>query len=140
MHLLLESTFVKSLLQENLFVHMVSHASVGGDDKVTPSDVSDSVLINAAIHSEGSPVHCRAQTGETSFLQSLGAGVGWSRVFLEHCSSRLQPFGDSGSLQGLIWPLKWKMPSTQGVLNAPSAQAAACLCFGHQGSPTQDSL
>lgn len=45
MHLLLESTFVKSLLQENLFVHMVSHASVGGDDKVTPSDVSDSVLI-----------------------------------------------------------------------------------------------
>lgn len=30
MHLFLESTFVKSLLQENLFVHVVSRASVGG--------------------------------------------------------------------------------------------------------------
>ena len=97
---------------------MVSHAGVGGDDKVTPSDISDFVLMNAAIHSEGSPVRFRAQAGQTSFLQSLGVGVG-SRVSLEHCSSRLQPFGDSGFLQGLFWPLKWKTPSAPGVAERP---------------------
>lgn len=81
MHLLLESTFVESLLQENLFVHMVSHASVGGDNKVTPSDVSDSVLINAAIHSEGSPVAAEPRRDRQASCSLWGRGWGGAEFF-----------------------------------------------------------
>lgn len=32
------------------------------------------------------------------------------------------------------------LPLTRELLNDPSSQASVCLCFGHQGPPTQDSV
>lgn len=63
------------MIRGHLLIHVVSHVCADGGDKVTPCDISDLGLINAATLREGGPVRCQPrQPRQASWSRGRGAG------------------------------------------------------------------